>query len=568
MNLQDYEQKKFAIAEILRSASLVAPSDARQWQERLRELFARLAEDRFNLVVVGRFNRGKSSLMNAMIGSDRLPVGIIPLTSVLTTVTYGTTERVILKFNERILTQEVPIEALHQYVTQAGNPGNARGIKMAEVQLRAEILRRGFYFVDTPGLGSAILENTRTTEAFFPEADAFVVVSSYESPISEEEIRFFRDASSSPRRIFVVINKQDTLSAHERKLILSYVRQQLATIFGENLPQLFSVSANEGLEAKLRLNSSRLVESGIPALERALLNFLLVEKNDQFLLQMCGRIAALINDLPTNSEKTRLSKAISALRDNLGRRDPAIMSVDSADFTQSPATPPLQQLQSCEICAQSKDVLWQFECTYQYEISTNPDAQRRFAESGGLCSFHTWQYEAVASPYGICNAYPILLDRVAAWLRTNGENALLDTARKELEPPVPTTTDHCALCNVRARAESEAIAAVVKRFSEDSAATLRTLSAICIPHLAMLVNALENPDHIWKLLNQEASLIERLSEDMKRFALKRDGRRVLETKEEMTAAGRALLLLAGHQNVTPSSSCVATDRLGQRWLRS
>jgi hypothetical protein len=56
---------------------------------------------------------------------------------------------------------------------------------MAEIQLPAEILRRGFYFVDTPGLGSVIVENTLTTETFLPEADAFVLVTSYESPLSE-----------------------------------------------------------------------------------------------------------------------------------------------------------------------------------------------------------------------------------------------------------------------------------------------------------------------------------------------------------------------------------------------
>jgi hypothetical protein len=87
-------------------------------------------------------------------------------------------------FHERIFTKEVPIDELPKYITQQGNPGNAQRLKVADVQLRAEILRRGFYFVDTPGLGSAIEASTRTTEAFLPEADAFVLVTSYESPLS------------------------------------------------------------------------------------------------------------------------------------------------------------------------------------------------------------------------------------------------------------------------------------------------------------------------------------------------------------------------------------------------
>jgi septin family protein len=174
MDLREYEQKKFALAEILRAVSHILPEDRTEQHERVRQLFARLAEDRFNLVVVGRFSRGKTSLMNAILGTDRLPTGIAPLTSVITAVVYGSEERAVLKYENRILDRQIPIEALPEYITQQGNPGNIQQIRTAEVALPAEILRRGFYFVDTPGLGSVIVENTLTTEAFLPAADAFI----------------------------------------------------------------------------------------------------------------------------------------------------------------------------------------------------------------------------------------------------------------------------------------------------------------------------------------------------------------------------------------------------------
>ncbi len=93
MDLRKYERVKFALAEILRTVPW-APALA----DRLRDLFIRLAEYRFNLAAVGRFSRGKSSLMNAILGMDRLPTGVVPLTSVITTVTYGSLERVTLHF--------------------------------------------------------------------------------------------------------------------------------------------------------------------------------------------------------------------------------------------------------------------------------------------------------------------------------------------------------------------------------------------------------------------------------------------------------------------------------------
>jgi len=239
MALREYEQSKFAIAEILRSASAFVPEQAEELRGRLQNLFARLAEDRFNLVVVGRFSRGKTSLMNAILAIDRLPTGIVPLTAVITSIGYGSKERVLLKYENRILNTEIPIDALPRHITQQGNPGNVQRIKTAEIQLPAEILRRGFYFVDTPGLGSVIVENTLTTEAFLPEADAFILVTSYESPLTEEELRFFKVGAASGKRIFVVLNKKDTVSPEQREAAASFVRKHLDSLFGYTRPPYF-----------------------------------------------------------------------------------------------------------------------------------------------------------------------------------------------------------------------------------------------------------------------------------------------------------------------------------------
>ena len=48
-----------------------------------------------------------------------------------------------------------------------------------------ELLRLGLFFVDSPGPGSSIAENSETTERFFPEADTFVLITSYDSPLLE-----------------------------------------------------------------------------------------------------------------------------------------------------------------------------------------------------------------------------------------------------------------------------------------------------------------------------------------------------------------------------------------------
>jgi hypothetical protein len=62
--------------------------------------------------------------MNAILGLDRLPSGVLPLTSVITTVSYGSRERLLIQREGWALAQEEPIGAITEYVTESGNPGN------------------------------------------------------------------------------------------------------------------------------------------------------------------------------------------------------------------------------------------------------------------------------------------------------------------------------------------------------------------------------------------------------------------------------------------------------------
>jgi small GTP-binding protein len=542
MDLREYERRKFAIAEILRSVSACVPEAGNELRACIQDLFARLAEDRFNLVIVGRFNRGKTSLMNAILGTDRLPTGIVPLTSVITTVGYGSKERAVLKYDNRILDKEIPIALLSQHITQQNNPGNVQHIKTAEIQVPAEILRRGFYFVDTPGLASVIVENTLTTEAFLPEADAFVLVTSYDSPLSEEEVRFFRAGASSGRRIFVVLNKHDTVTPEQREIALAFLSEHVCLAFGQTIPPVFSVSATEGLRAKQSKDKVLLNSSGLPDLEKALLDFLLTDKSCEFLLRMCDRVRRVLRELPHSPEVGRLMQRIDAVSQPCGAKDQKPIPEAGDVF------PGLHQLRSCEICARVADKIWSFLCSYQHDMTVNPDEQQRFADLGGFCPFHVWQFQSVASPYGICAGHPPLLDRLATALRLSASTADLQQVHAQLEALLPDQHD-CILCNARDSAEREVIESTGKRLSRDTR-ELNALTAICLPHFVMLVSAIQDADLVRAMLERHAAVLERHSEDMKRYAIKHEGvRRYLASEEETTAADRGLLLMAGRRQV-------------------
>jgi small GTP-binding protein len=534
----------------------MVPEQTAGFRDRLQPLFARLAEDRFNLVVVGRFNRGKTSLMNAILATDRLPTGIVPLTSVITAVAYGSKERLLLRFRNSVLDREVSIDALPQHVTQQGNPGNVQRIASAEIQLPAEILRRGFYFVDTPGLGSVIAENTLTTETFLPEADAFVLVTSYESPLSEEEVQFFKAASAWGKRIFVVLNKQDTVSPEQREAVRNFVQEQLKFFFDRAQPGIFSVSSTDGLRAKLSGNDPTLAPSGIPELKSRLIK--INEKREQFLLGMCDRVRDLLRELPRSAETATLTLRVGALRKELGKEHQH-QALDTASVRVAAS---LHNIQACEICARIADEVWDLICQYQYEIAVSHEEQQRFATRGGLCPFHTWQLQGVASPYGLCAGYSHLLEHLATKLHDAGSEAVVRDLRAKVQSLIPSE-ESCILCSVRRQEEQDAVAATAKQFHKGRA--FNSMSALCLPHFSMLLSAIRDSELVRSLLERQAAVLQRYSEDVRRYAIKHDAvRRYLASQEETTVAERGLLLVAGFRqvNFAPGPSAEPTSDHG------
>jgi len=555
MDLRDYERAKFELAEVLRSVDPVVKNQARETQDRLRELFVRLAEDRFNLVVVGRFSRGKTSLMNAILATDRLPTGIVPLTSVVTTVAYGSKEQVIINYHGNRFPSEIPVDDLPQFITQRHNPGNVRQVRVAEVKLPAEFLRRGFYFVDTPGLGSAIPENTRTTEEFLPEADAFVLVTSYESPLSEEESRIVRAAFSSGRRVFVVLNKHDIVTCDERRDVVGYLNEQLIELLGNGAPRVFSVSARDGIEAKRLRDAQRLAASGIEELEKELVRFLLAYKSAEFLLRMCDRVADMLHQLSHKVDVKRSLERIHSLSKRIVADTPGTTAGGEAPMPGSIAPGAMAQTVPCEICAQIVNASFEFLCRFQYELSVSLEAQTIHAQRGGLCPLHSWQYGSLASPHGICTGYPALLERLSAWFRNAAVSGRHSSSLSANIAALLPTHDRCPMCRLSADTETKAVSSIVDQLKIERDGTLNSLSAICLRHFRLLVAAVNDDAVIQGLLVREAAVLERIAEDMRRYATKHDAiRRGLATGEEMKAGHMAIAVLAGLRNVNMSRS--------------
>ncbi len=115
-----------------------------------RDLAARVSEGRFYVVCIGQFKRGKSTLINALIGEPVLPVGFIPVTAVPTVIRYGARKKARIQFRDGAW-QEIAASDLDQYVSEEHNPENAKGVGGAEVFLPSALLSTGMCLVDTHG---------------------------------------------------------------------------------------------------------------------------------------------------------------------------------------------------------------------------------------------------------------------------------------------------------------------------------------------------------------------------------------------------------------------------------
>jgi len=575
--LRRYTLAKQEVAEAIRALkSFFHAHNQPDAVEQCQELLVRLAEDRFNLAVVGQFKRGKSSLMNAVIGRDLLPTGLLPLTSAITTLCYGPQERAVLRRKGWFINQEISLSELAEYVTEQGNPGNQKGLLEARVELPVRFLRRGLYFIDTPGVGSARLENSRTTYEFLPQADAVIFVTSVEAPLSETEASFLQDIRQYVRKLFVVVNKMDLLVPGEHDQVLGYIHAGIERALGANQVRLYPLSARQALAAKLDADYTGVQQSGVEELEAALASFLSAEKEQAFLVAILDRALRLLEEAGAHERGTDTDDSLDSLRARTASLHATLLSGQSTVPTpasseadnakgfieQAVTSRPTQpqpggrrlslRSRTCPICAAQGQALFDFFVDAQYALSKTDQARRAFAQEHGLCRVHTWQFQQVASPQGISEGYALLIEAAASELRRS-----VAQPTDEIVAHIETLlAKDCPACQVLKETESTRLGQFLEQIATPEGQELYEESqGLCLPHLHAALAACPSRATVEFLLREQVRRLEEVAEDMRSYLLKRDAlRRGLHNQDEETAWRRALVQLAGEQSVIASCS--------------
>ena len=264
-------------------------------EENLREIGEKLGGNRFHLVVLGQFKRGKSTFINSLLGDKVLPTSVVPLTSIVTLLKYGEEEVVEVLFNDGSKTT-ISRNKLEEYVTERGNPANEKKVKHVEVSYPSGYLKDGVFIIDTPGVGSTFENNTEMTYNYLPRVDAALFLLAVDPPISQSEIAFLEDVKNSVEKIFFVQNKIDYMNEEERKESMAFSKEVIQKALGSDSIGIYPLSAKLALEAKQSKNKKLLGKSRLPEFDKVLGDFLLKEKGKTVLRSALNSTRKLLSD--------------------------------------------------------------------------------------------------------------------------------------------------------------------------------------------------------------------------------------------------------------------------------
>lgn len=216
------------------------------------------AERAVNVAILGRFKAGKTTFLNDLLGRPLLPVGVIPVTSVVTEIEYGKPERAEIEFQDG-RREEVPVGGLGEFVDESRNPGNRRGVRRVRVWLPEMERWRGLRFVDTPGMESVFEHNTEASRDWLPNVGLALVAVSVDLPLAQHDIGLIAELERYTPRIALLLTKIDILDDGGRRQVEEFVRRQLAARWNGGLP-VYPYSARPGFEACRQRIESELLD--------------------------------------------------------------------------------------------------------------------------------------------------------------------------------------------------------------------------------------------------------------------------------------------------------------------
>ena len=204
-------------------------------------------EETLNVAVLGRFKAGKSSFLNCLLGKPLLPVGVIPVTSVITEIQWGAVERTEVLYTDG-RREIVSTAQIRDFVAEGENPENIKQVDRVRVELPSMDRYRGIRFVDTPGLESVFEHNTEASLDWLPNVGLALVAVGVDPPLSQRDLELIRRLHRYTPNISLLLTKVDVLCEHERSEVRGFIETQLTRNGSQSVP-VFPFSVRPGFES-------------------------------------------------------------------------------------------------------------------------------------------------------------------------------------------------------------------------------------------------------------------------------------------------------------------------------
>lgn len=278
----------------------------------IKDVLRRLLEDTFSVAIIGEFKRGKSTLINALLGKNVLPMDVLPTTATLNKILYGITPFVRIVYKDGKV-EEIEIDKLNNYVTKLTKESEevARTIKEASVFYPVNYCKNGVTIIDTPGLNDD-QTMTEVTMSVLPQIDAALMVIMAQAPFSDSEREFLESKviTSDLGRVLFVVTGIDLLDEDDVERVLANITNRIQehviakaeAAYGNDSKEfeaykrkigkvrVFGVSAKKALKAKIKGDQAMLDQSRFPAFETALEKFLTEDRGAIMLSVPVNRI--------------------------------------------------------------------------------------------------------------------------------------------------------------------------------------------------------------------------------------------------------------------------------------
>ncbi len=233
--LEQLEQAGDEVALLKKLETAITDHGLVEFRSTLSMILERLEDNGFEIAIFGRVSSGKSSLLNAILETDILPVGVTPITAVPTRITFGKSPGIDVWFANRT-PEPFEIARLPEFVAEQFNPGNQKHVTKILVRLDSPRLRDGVIFVDTPGLGSLATRGAAETIAYLPRCDLGVVLIDAGSTLTPDDLQTIHILYEAAIPATVLLSKADILATPDRIQTIDYVRQHIKTELEIELP--------------------------------------------------------------------------------------------------------------------------------------------------------------------------------------------------------------------------------------------------------------------------------------------------------------------------------------------